>query len=183
MQKLYRLKDLEASTGIHRQTISTWVENGWLVPCDRDGGRSVFFTQAEHDRLMSAIAEAAGSNRRVHLNLIRTMHTARKLHAIDVRELADRCSCCISTARKALFSLGQSAEYDVAVLEEDVSEVKAAVDRVRKMAHKSRAEGRRKAKALRKEATVGITVHLKGLTISLTREDANALAEELISQL
>ena len=61
--------------------------------------------------------------------------------------------------------------------------VKAAVDRVRALGHKSRAEGRRKAARRNPEATGSITVHLKGLSISLTREDANALAEELISQL
>lgn len=183
MQKLYRPNDLVEATGIHRQTIHTWVDNGWVVRCDMDGGRSVFFHQSERDRIMAAIAEAAGSTRKVHLNLIRTLHTAGKFHAIDIRELAHRCGCCISIARRALFSLGQPSERDVAVLDEDVDEVKAAVARVLEMSHKARAEGRRKAAAAKQEATGGITVHLKGLTISLTREDANALAEELIGQL
>lgn len=183
MQKLYRLNDLAADSGIPRQTIRTWVDNGWLVPCDMDGGRSLFFPRSEHDRLVSAVSEAAGSSRKVHLNLIRTLHTAGKYHAIDIRELAHRCGCCINVARRALFSLGQASERDVAVLEEDVAEVKAAVARVLEISHKARAEGRRKAAEAKQEATGGITVHLKGIAISLTREDANALAEELIGQL
>lgn len=182
MQKLYNLNDLAAATGIHRHTLGVWTDNKWLVPCDY-GGCSRFYHQAEYDRIMSAIAEASGAPRQVHLILNRTLHTARKFRALNTRELAGSCGCCKSTLVKALASLGYPSGSYVAVLEDDVAEVKAAVDRVRALGHKSRAEGRRKAAVAKPGATGSITVHLKGLSISLTHEDANALAEELISQL
>lgn len=186
MQKLYSSNELAKAAGCAKATISLWADKGWVKPCRMSGDNSRshdrVFTQSEYDRIMVAVREAEGRPRRIYVFLNRTLHEARDYDVLTCAELAARCGCCETTVRKVLVRLGYPKYRNVAVLEEDVAEVQAMVRKFREEGLQKRSAARKTAVA-KPEATGSITVHLKGIAIELSREDANALAEELISQL
>lgn len=187
MQKLYRTNDVAKATGCAKATVGLWVDNGWVKPCriigdtpTRPHGR--VYTQAEYDRIMTAVREADGQPRKLFIFLNRTLHEARECTAVTCAELASRCDCCEITVRKALVRLGYPKGRDIAVLEEDIGEVKAMVQSFRQEGAKKRAM-KRSATGSKPESPGNITLHIKGLTISLDRKDAEALAEEILAQI
>lgn len=192
MHKLYKSKDIIDSTGCSKATVSIWATSGWIKPCRIIGVKSrpreLFFTQAEYDRIMDAVRKADGHARKIHMFLNRTLHTAEDCTVLSSPELAVRCGCCYHTLHKAMGRLGYPTETTIAVLEEDVAEVKAMVEKVLVDSRKATRDGleaarHNRALATGKPASTGsITLHIKGLTISLDRKDAEALAEELLAQ-
>ena len=186
MQRLYTTNDLAKATGCNNSTIGLWSDNGWIKPCrwsvDSSVPRDRFYTQAEHDRVMEAVREAEGHPRKISIFLNRTLHTARECTVVTAAELASRCGCCDTTMRKALARLGYPKWRNVGVLEEDVDEVKAMVQSFRQEGVKKRAM-RRSARRSKPVEAGNITLHVKGLTISLDRKAAEALAEEILEQI
>jgi hypothetical protein len=85
--------------------------------------------------------------------------------------------------------MGYPEGNGIVALEEDVAEVKAMVEQVRQEGIQSsiskRSANLKKPESTGKspESTGNITLHIKGLTISLDRKDAEALAEEIIAQI
>lgn len=186
MQKLYKTIDLANATGYTSASIKLWASNGWLKPCRfsvvKSRPHTLFFPQTEYDRLMNAVRESEGHRRFIIVPLNRTLHTAREWNAVTCTELLSRFGCCRSTLRKAMTRLGYPEEQDIVVLEEDVDEVKAMVDRVRQESIQLSATKRSVPRS--KPGTAGqITLHIKGLAITLDKKDAEALAEEIISQI
>lgn len=179
MQKLYTTNDIVKDTGCAKATIGLWVDKNWVRPCRMLGStcnaHDRFFTQAEHDRIMDAVHAAEGRPRKIFIFLNRTLHATSECTAVACTELASRCGCSERTVRKALVRLGYPKNRNVAVLEEDVDEVKAVVQNFRKEGQQKRAEAMKSAGP--------ITVHIKGLTITLDRKDAEALAEEILAQI
>lgn len=192
MNQLYKSIDIVNATGCAKASITLWAIKGWVKPCrlagERNRQRELFFSKAEFDRIAEAVRSAEGHPRKVGIFLNRTLHMATVRNAITWLELADRCGCCFNTLRKAMESLGHTRANTPAVLEEDVDEVKAMLEKFREESQKSRSEKQKAAwrnhqLAVKKpESTGSITLHIKGLTISLSRKDAEALAEELLEQ-
>lgn len=197
MQRLYTSTELAKATGCAKATVTLWVDSGWVKPC-RVTGNDRFYTQSEYDRVMAAVREAAGHPRKIYIFLNRTLHEARECTALTCRELADRCGCCDTTVRKALVRLGYPKWRVIGVLEEDVGEVKAMVQKFRQEGVQKRAAtmaaaanvhpafppwGTREAAGKGPDSAGSITLHIKGLTISLDRKDAEALAEEILAQI
>lgn len=186
MQKLYTSNDMAKDTGCSKATIGLWVEKNWVKICHMSGAKCTahdrFFTQAEHDRIMDAVRAAEGRPRKIYIFLNRTLHEARDCTAVTCTELASRCGCCETTVRKALVRLGYPKCRNIAVLEEDIGEVKAMVQNFRQEGQQKRAAARNST-GNKPESAGQITIHIKGLTITLDRKDAEALAEEIISQI
>lgn len=186
MHKLYTTNDIVKDTGCSKATVGLWVEKNWIRPCSMPGSASTapdrFFTQAEHDRIMDAVRSAEGRPRKIFIFLNRTLHEIKECNAVACAELASRCGCCENTIRMALARMGYPKNRSVAVIEEDVDEVKAVVQNIRKEGQKKRAEAR-KSSAVSPGSAGNITVHVKGLTITLNRKDAEALAEEILAQI
>lgn len=186
MQKLYMTNDLVKDTGCAKATVGLWVEKNWVRTCRMLGSTSKahdrFFTQAEHDRIMDAVRSAEGRPRKIFIFLNRTLHETKECNAVACAELASRCGCCENTIRMALARMGYPKNRSVAVLEEDVDEVKAVVQNILKDGQRKRSEAR-KSSAVSPGSAGHITVHVKGLTITLNRKDAEALAEEILSQI
>ena len=183
MQRLYRTNEMAKDSGCTKAAMKDWVSKGWVKPCLLNGAPAkqpiLLYTQAEHDRVMDAVRNADGHRRSIPIFLNRTLHAARDCNAVTTTELATRCGCCEATVRKALVRLGYPRCKTIGILEEDVGEVKALCQTFRE-------EGFRKTAAARKaasEAAGSITLHVKGLTISLDRKDAEALAEEILAQI
>ena len=191
MQKLYTSNDMARDTGCSKATIGLWVSKNWVKTCRMTGTKCIehdrFFTQEEHDRIMEAVRAAEGHPRKIYLFLNRTLHEARDYSAVNCPELATRCGCCETTVRKALVRLGYPKNRNVAVLEEDIGEVKAVVQKFREEGQEKRAAAMksivRNPVVSNPESATKITLHIKGLTITLDRKDAEALAEEIISQI
>ena len=186
MQKLYTTNDLVKDTGCAKATVGLWVAKNWVRPCRILGSASTspdrFFTQAEHDRIMDAVRSAEGRPRKIFIFLNRTLHETKECNAVACAELASRCGCCENTIRTVLSRMGYPKNRSVAVLEEDVDEVKAVVQNILKDCKRKRAEAR-KSSAVIPGSAGHITVHVKGITITLDRKDAEALAEEILSQI
>ena len=186
MQKLYTTNDLVKDTGCSKTTVGLWVEKNWVRPCRMVGAKSTahdrFFTKEEHDRIMDAVRSAEGRRRKIFIFLNRTLHEIKECNVVASAELASRCGCCENTMRKALVRLGYPKNRSVAVLEEDVDEVKAVVQNILKDSKRKRAEAR-KSSAVSPGSAGHITVHVKGITITLDRKDAEALAEEILAQI
>lgn len=202
MQRLYTTNDIVKDTGCVKATINLWVAKGWVKPCRMSGihpeTHVLLYTKAEHDRVMDAVRAAEGHTRRISTFLNRTLHEARECNAVTCAELASRCGCCDATVHKALVRLGYPKRRNVGVLEEDVGEVKAMVQKFRQEGVQKRAEtrkaavnvcpafppwGARESAGNGQDSTGSITLHIKGITISLDRKDAEALAEEILAQI
>lgn len=188
MQRLYTTTELAKATGCAKATVGLWVDNGWIKPCRMAGDTSTspdrFYTQAEYDRIMAAVREAEGHPRKIFIYLNRTLHEARECTAVAFPELASRCGRSATTVRKALARLGYPKCRNVGVLEEDVEEVKAMVQGFRQEGvQKRRMRMRRSARGSKPGEAGSITLHIKGLTISLDRKAAEALAEEILEQI
>lgn len=186
MHKLYTTNDIVKDTGCSRGSVGLWIEKGWVRPCRMVGTTSTahdrFFTKEEHDRIMDAVRAAEGRRRKIFIFLNRTLHETKECNAVACAELVSRCGCCENTMRKALVRLGYPKGRSVAVLEEDVDEVKAVVQNIRKEGQQKRIEAMKSA-AVSPGSAGPITVHVKGLTITLDRKDAEALAEEILAQI
>lgn len=186
MQILYTTNDIVKDTGCSKATICLWVEKGWVKTCRMPGAKCTahdrFFSKEEHDRIMDAVRAAEGHPRKIFIFLNRTLHATGECTAVDCAELASRCGCSETTVRKALVRLGYPKNRSVAVLEEDVDEVKDVVKNLRKEGQQKRAEARKYA-VVNQGSDLPITVHVKGLTITLDRKDAESLAEEILAQI
>lgn len=190
MQKLYRTIELAKDSGCTKAAIKDWVSKGWIKPCLLNGVPAkqpvLLYTQDERDRLMNAVRNADGHRRSIPIFLNRTLHAARDCNAVTTAELATRCGCSGGTVRKALVRLGYPRCKTIGILEEDVGEVKALCQKFREEGQQKRAatwEAVREAAGSKPESPGNITLHIKGLTISLGRKDAEALAEEILAQI
>lgn len=186
MQRLYTSNELAKAAGCSKATVGFWVDNGWVKPCrisgDNSGTPDRFYTRAEYDRVMNAVREADGHPRKIFIYLNRTLNEARDCNAVTFAELASRCGRGASSVRKALARLGYPKWRSVGVLEEDVEEVKAMLQTFQQEGVKKR----RMRMSTRRSKPVeagNITLHVKGLTISLDRKAAEALAEEILEQI
>lgn len=173
-QQIYSTKEISMATGFCISTLTDWTLKGYIVPCESSARDMRFYTAQEKDRILEAKKVAESSGISVVIPLNRTLHEANTLHLNTVEDIMESSGRCRLTVINAIARVTGKQPYKTWVVKDaDLEKVQAEMEKVRH-------NGGRPRKA---EPTGTVKVHLKGIAIELSREDANALAEEIISQL
>lgn len=173
-QQIYSTKELSMATGFCISTLTDWTLKGYIVPCESSALDMRFYTAQEKDRILEAKKVAESSDISVCFPLNRTLHEAHSIHLNTVEDIMGISGRGRLTVINAIARVTGKQPYKTWVVNDaDLEKVQAEMEKCRQKVGRPR----------KTEPTGTVKVHLKGIAIELSREDANALAEEIISQL
>ena len=180
-QKFLTATELSQKVGIPSGTINHWYREGRLV--GKDMGKNNIFTNAEGERLSAAIEAAGGNSKLTKVYLDRSLHMAKEPDCYTTTDVANASGCHYMTALHCVEEMGLAADRGHAAIldrEEYDTAVQQCLNRKRARREPNVAQVASVAPVVKSKL---VTVNIHGITVTMAKESAESIAEEILKQL